>query len=159
MLLVVAVLAAGCGGGSGTSGRAASDRLPAVSLPSLTGGQPVDLGSVRGPAVVNLWAQWCAPCRRELPIYESFYRAHHAKVSVLGVDWQDPLADRARQLASDSGVTYPLVADTEPKIRANLLPRLILVDATGKIAYEEYVEITSLGQLERLVEKHLGVTL
>jgi thiol-disulfide isomerase/thioredoxin len=159
VLLVVAVLAAGCGGGSGTSGGAASDRLPAVSLPSLTGGGPVDLGAVRGPAVVNLWAQWCAPCRRELPIYESFYRAHHAKVSVLGVDWQDPLADRARQLASDSGVSYPLVADTEPKIRANLLPRLILVDATGKIVYEEYVEITSLGQLERLVEKHLGVAL
>jgi thiol-disulfide isomerase/thioredoxin len=158
-LVVVAVLAAGCGGGGGTSGRAASDRLPDVTLPSLTGGRPVDLGALRGPAVVNLWAQWCAPCRRELPIYESFYRAHHDKVAVLGVDWQDTLADRARQLAGDSGVTYPLVADTEPKIRANLLPRLILVDGSGKIAFEEYVEITSLSQLERLVEKHLGVAL
>ena len=158
-LLVVAVLAAGCGGGSGTSGHAASERLPNVTLTSLTGGQAVDLGALRGPAVVNLWAQWCAPCRRELPIYESFYRAHRGKVSVLGVDWQDPQADRARRLAGDSGVTYPLVADTEPKIRANLLPRLVLIDADGKIAFQEYVEITSLGQLERLVEKHLGVTL
>ena len=157
-LLVVAVLAAGCGGGSGTS-RPANDRLPDVTLASLTGGQAVDLGALRGPAVVNLWAQWCAPCRRELPIYESFYRAHQGKVSVLGVDWQDPLADRARQLAGDSGVTYPLVADTEPKIRANLLPRLVLVDAEGRIAFQDYVEITSLGQLERLVEKHLGVAL
>jgi thiol-disulfide isomerase/thioredoxin len=158
-LLVVAVLAAGCGGGSGASGHAASDRLPDVTLASLTGGRPVDLGALRGPAVVNLWAQWCAPCRRELPIYESFYRAHRARVSVLGVDWQDVQADAARKLAQDSGVTYPLVVDSEPKIRANLLPRLVLVDAAGKIAFQEYVEITSLGQLERLVEKHLGVTL
>jgi hypothetical protein len=78
---------------------------------------------------------------------------------VLGVDWQDVQADAARKLAQDSGVTYPLVVDSEPKIRANLLPRLVLVDAAGKIAFQEYVEITSLGQLERLVEKHLGVTL
>jgi thiol-disulfide isomerase/thioredoxin len=157
-LLVVAVLAAGCGGGEST-GRAASDRLPDVTLASLTGGSPVDLGTLRGPAVVNLWAQWCTPCRRELPIYESFYRAHRDRVAVLGVDWQDVQADAARQLARESGVTYPLVVDSEPKIRAHLLPRLVLVDARGKIAYQEYVEITSLGQLEALVEKHLGVTL
>ena len=158
-LLVVAVLAAGCGGGTGTSGRGANDRLPDVTLASLTGGRPVDLGALRGPAVVNLWAQWCAPCRRELPIYESFHRAHHDRVAVLGVDWQDVQADAARQLARESGVTYPLVVDSEPRIRANLLPRLLLVDADGRIAYQEYVEITSLGQLERLVEKHLGVVL
>ena len=158
-LLVVAVLAAGCGGGSGATGHVASDRLPDVTLTSLTGGPAVDLGALRGPVVVNLWAQWCAPCRRELPIYESFYRAHHDRVAVLGVDWQDVQADAARQLARESGVTYPLVVDSEPAIRANLLPRLVLVDADGQIAYQEYVEIKSLGQLERLVEKHLGVAL
>ena len=33
---------------------------------------------------------------------------------MLGVDWQDTRADKARQLARRSGVTYPLVADREP---------------------------------------------
>jgi cytochrome c biogenesis protein CcmG/thiol:disulfide interchange protein DsbE len=136
-----------------------ADRLPDVTLASLTGGQGVDLGSLRGPAVVNLWAQWCKPCKRELPIYESFYQAHHDQVSVLGVDWQDVQADAARELAQKAGVTYPLVVDREPEIRANLLPRIVLVGADGRIAYQEYVEITSLDQLEQLVEKHLGVSL
>jgi thiol-disulfide isomerase/thioredoxin len=156
-LLVAALLTlTGC---SSQTSPARSDRLPDVTLASLTGGQPVDLGTLRGPVVVNLWAQWCEPCKRELPIYESFFRKHGTKVPVLGVDWQDVQADRARALATRSGITYPLVADTKPMIHNKLLPKLVLIDANGKIAFQEYVEITSLQQLEGLVEKHLGVTL
>ena len=136
-----------------------SDRLPDASLASLTGGPAVDLGTLRGPVIVNLWAQWCGPCKRELPIYEAFYQRHHDQVSVLGVDWQDVQGDLARQLATKSGITYPLVVDNEPAIRNKTLPTLILVDRDGKIAYRESLEIKSLEQLEALVEKHLGVTL
>jgi thiol-disulfide isomerase/thioredoxin len=158
-VLSLAGLVAGCTGDSGTPASATSDRLPDVSLPSLTGGTPVDLGSLRGPAVVNLWAQWCVPCKRELPIYERFFGRHGSRVSVLGVDWQDTQADKARALAKRSGVTYPLVVDDKPAFRVRFLPRLVLVDADGKIAYQQYVEIKSLAQLEGLVEKHLGISL
>ena len=158
-LLALAALLTGCADSSGPQGAASSDRLPDVSLPSLTGGRAVDLRTLHGPAVVNLWAQWCVPCKRELPIYEKFFGRHGSKVAVLGVDWQDTQADKARALARRSGVTYPLVVDSEPAFRVRFLPRLVLVDADGRIAYQEYVEIKSLGQLEGLVEKHLGVTL
>ena len=155
---LLAIALAGCSHDERPA-EASASRLPDVSLASLTGGPAIDLGSLRGPAVVNLWAQWCKPCRRELPLYEQFYQRHRDVVSVLGVDWQDTRPDDARKLAQDSGVTYPLVADTEPEIRGHLLPKLVLVRADGTIAYEEYVEITSLDQLEKLVEQHLGVTL
>jgi thiol-disulfide isomerase/thioredoxin len=139
--------------------RTDGDRLPDVSLASLTGGSAVDLGKLRGPAVVNLWAQWCVPCKRELPIYQEFFAAHGSTVSVLGVDWQDTQPDRARRLAGRSGVAYPLVVDREPAIRNRFLPSLILLRPDGTIAFQEYVEITSLAQLEQLVAKHLGMTL
>jgi thiol-disulfide isomerase/thioredoxin len=158
-VLCLAASLGGCADDGGTPTPGRSDRLPAVSLPSLTGGDAVDLGAFRGPAVVNLWAQWCGPCKRELPIYEQFFGRHGDRVPVLGVDWQDTQAGKARALAKKSGVTYPLVVDSEPAIRAEFLPRLVLVDAQGRIAFQEYVEIKSLGQLEGLVEKHLGVTL
>jgi cytochrome c biogenesis protein CcmG/thiol:disulfide interchange protein DsbE len=156
-LVVVAVLVTGCSSDPAKAPK--SDRLPDVTLASLTGGDPVDLGKLRGPAVVNLWAQWCGPCKRELPIYQEFFARHGSAVSVLGVDWQDTQGDLARALAQRSGITYPLVVDSEPSIRAHLLPRLVLIDAHGKIAYQEYVEIKSLDQLEQLVEQHLGMTL
>ena len=159
LVVLAMLLATGCSNESAKPTPASPDRLPDVSLPSLTGGAAVELGDLRGPAVVNLWAQWCKPCRRELPIYESFFQRHRDEVSVLGVDWQDTQLDRARRLATDSGVTYPLVVDSEPEIRGRFLPKLVLLDADGGIAFEEYVEIKSLDQLEQLVEKHLGVTL
>jgi cytochrome c biogenesis protein CcmG, thiol:disulfide interchange protein DsbE len=155
-LLLAALLVAGCGSDPQPP---KPERLPDVTLSSLTGGAGVDLGTLRGPVVVNLWAQWCGPCKRELPIYQEFFARHGDQVPVLGVDWQDTQTGLARELATASGVTYPLVVDGEPEIRNKLLPKLILVDADGTIAYQEYVEITSLAQLEGLVEKHLGVTL
>lgn len=132
------------------------DRLPDVVLPSLVGGSSVDLGSFTGPAVVNLWAQWCTPCRRELPIYQRFAERHAGSVKVLGVDWQDPQTERAQAMLKEAGVTYPVVVDSEPVLQARGLPRLLLIDADGTIAHSEYREIEDLAELEDLVEAHLG---
>lgn len=153
--LALLLLLTGCGSSARRSQTA--DRLPDATLPSLTGGSPVALRTLRGPLVVNLWAQWCGPCRRELPIYEQFARKYAGRVAVLGVDWQDVQADRARAMAKEAGLTYPLVVDSEPVIRSRGLPKLVLVDAQGRITHQENVEIHDLAQLERLVADHLGV--
>lgn len=140
--------------------------LPDVTLPCLGGGKDVDVAGLRGPMVVNLWAVWCGPCRRELPIYQEFFDKHGDRVPVLGVDFQDTQPGPALELAKDSGVTYPLLADPQsdlslkdplPNIVA--LPYLILIDADGKVVEQRFEEIKSLRQLEQLVEKHLGVKL
>lgn len=133
--------------------------LPAVELPCLGGGEGVNLATLRGPMVVNLWAQWCEPCERELPIYEEFHQTHQARVPVLGVNWQDVQPAAALRMAQAAGVSYPQLADTQPVIRAQALPKLILLDDNGNIAFEEYIEIVSLSQLEGLVSQHLGVKL
>ena len=53
-------------------------------------------------------------------------------------------------------MTYPLVVDPSGEVvRNKVLPRLILVDAYGTVVYSEYLEIKSLGQLEKLVRTHL----
>lgn len=139
------------------SGDKAADGLPDVTLACLGGGPDVAMARLRGPMVVNLFAQWCEPCRKELPIYQRFHEKYDGRVDVLGVDWQDTQPLNALRLAERSGVTYPLVADTQPEIRAQGLPRLLLLDEKGDIAYDQYVEITSLEQLEDLVSEHLGV--
>ena len=130
--------------------------LPDVTLPCLGGGSGVPLARLRGPLVVNLWAQWCAPCRKELPFYAAFAKKYAGRVGVLGVDWQDTQPAAALQLAATSGVRYPLVADPDRQIRGNALPQLFLLDQDGRVAFHQYVEIKSLAQLESLVRTHLG---
>jgi thiol-disulfide isomerase/thioredoxin len=140
--------------------------LPEVTLPCLGGGEDVDVSTLRGPLVVNLWAVWCGPCRRELPIYQEFHERYADRVDVLGIDYQDAQPGAALELVRETGVTYPLLADPqtdlsrqEPLPNIQGLPFLALVDEEGVVTHQEFVEIRSLGQLEGLVEEHLGVDL
>lgn len=146
------------------SGAPVDGGLPAVTLPCLGGGPDVDLSTLEGPMVVNLWASWCGPCRTELPFYQAFSEEHGDRVSVLGVDYQDTQPAAALALARDTGVTYPLLADPQgaldgatPMPRVAGLPFLALVDADGRVVHREYVEIHSERQLTDLVQKYLEV--
>lgn len=156
-LVVLAIVLTGCGRDLDTPGADQSDRLPDVTLAGIDGTPAVDLGALRGPAVVNLWASWCGPCRKELPLYADFARAYAGKVDVLGVDFQETSEKGARELMTSSKVGYPVVLDPDGDTGAIGLPKIILVDADGKIAHQEYVEIKSAQQLEDLVAAHLGV--
>ena len=157
VLVAALLLVSGCSASSVQGKPAASERLPDVTLQPLGRGAAVDLAHVRGPMVINLWASWCAPCRDELPHYQAFAKKYAGQVDVLGVDWQETRTDAAKKLARDTGVTYPLVADPEGRLRTQVLPKLILVDRDGQVAFQEYVKITSVAQLEKLVRQHLEV--
>ena len=137
--------------------------MPQVTLPCLGGGRPVDLAKLRGPLVVNLFAQWCGPCRAELPYYQKLHEQADGKVAVLGIDYQDPQPHGALQLAKATGVTYPLLADPSALLRTPFrvrgLPGVVLVDAKGKVVHEELTEIASYPQLQHLVQHYLHVRL
>jgi cytochrome c biogenesis protein CcmG/thiol:disulfide interchange protein DsbE len=156
-LVVALVLAlAGCSDEDVTHEKGVG-ALPQATLASFDGGAPLDLSTLKGPAVVNLWASWCGPCRKELPFYEQFAQKYAGKVDVVGIDFQDTQEDRARELIRETGVTFPLYKDPNGTMRARVLPQLILVNEDGDVAHDMYVEITSLAQLEKLVHTHLGV--
>jgi thiol-disulfide isomerase/thioredoxin len=140
---------------------APANPMPDVTLPCLGGGPDVDLASLRGPMVVNLWAQWCPPCREELPYYQRLHEEAGGRVAVLGVDYQDTRPDWALDLLDQTGVTYPSVADPGGRLRVPFrvrgLPGIVFVDEAGEVVAVEYVVIESYGQLAGLVDKHLGV--
>ena len=91
-----------------------------MTLPCLGGGRDVDLARLRGPMVVNLFAQWCGPCRSELPYYQELHRKAKGKVQVLGVDYLDTQPKAALELVEQTGVTYPLLADPAGNLRVAL---------------------------------------
>ena len=134
--------------------------LPGVSLPCFTGGRGVGLASLRGPAVVNLWASSCAPCREELPLLQELADRTAGRLHVVGVDTFDDRA-AAASFAADKGVTFPTLFDPEKKLLAALgkvnLPVTVFVGADGKrfVYTGKALDKPTLGGL---VRAHTGVT-
>jgi thiol-disulfide isomerase/thioredoxin len=140
--------------------------LPAVTLPCFGGGPDVDLGAVKGPMVVNLWASTCGPCRHEMPILQDFHEQYGDRVQVLGIDYQDVQTTAAMDLVQQTGATYQLLADPQSELSGAApfpvlrgLPFLALVDARGRVVHQEFTVVESRQQLVELVNRYLGTTL
>lgn len=135
----------------GSATIAIGDPVPDRELPvlapdrggNLGAGPPTVSGAIsdyRGRWVlVNLWASWCPPCRRETPALERFsqrWRPHG--VTVLGINVQDNTAD-ALAFLREFGVTYPQLRSVGDERSAAFgstgVPENFLVDPHGRLAF------------------------
>jgi len=140
---------------------AGAPMIPAVTLPCFTGGQSVALARLGRPAVINLWASWCPPCRAELPEFQRFADAAGDGLIVLGVVTGDTRS-AAAAVAKDTGITFPAVFDADESLRRGLgragLPITIFVDASGRVRHVyQASELLTQSTLETLAREHLGV--
>ena len=137
-----------------------ASELPPLTLECLGGGPDTVLSSVTGPAVVNLWASWCTPCEKELPILARLDEQAGDRLTVLGVDYQDPDPEAALDLLAASGVTYPQLADPGGSLADQLkilgLPGTVFVDAEGVATFVN-AAFDSDEELAALVREHTGV--
>jgi len=119
-------------------------------------GQKVPAATVDGQwLVINYWAEWCAPCRKEIPELNHLAQEGNAKgFRVLGVNF-DGLRDADLAKASqDLGVQYTvLVDDPAPRYslpRSEALPVTYIVDPQGKMREQLLGEQTAAGLQARL---------
>ena len=124
-----------------------------------SGGRPVALRDLRGPAVINLWASWCAPCRKELPAMQRLADATTGRLHVIGVDSGD---DRgaAAEFATDAKVTLSTLFDSGSRLAGALgrpaIPITVFVDASGKRHVYDRVPPDD-AELAALVRANTGV--
>nr|NLI49530.1 TlpA family protein disulfide reductase [Propionibacterium sp.] len=137
--------------------------LPDVVLPCLGSDRSVNLAHLRGkPLVVNLWAEWCPPCREEAPALAEFARRAEGRVAVLGIDYTDPRPDRAIAFARDAGWNYPHLVDSAGVLKSRLavpgIPVTLVVAPDGRVVYRRTGPVASADELAGIVTEHLGVT-
>ncbi len=140
--------------------------LAGVRAVCLADGTPIDLGAATAgrPTVINLWAVWCLPCRRELPLFDELYRRAGSQVDVLAVHARDG-GDKPYAILSflaELGVHLPTVADTDGAVaRALRAPRIfpstVLVRADGTVAAVLPQVFADYAELAGAVQRELGV--
>lgn len=74
------------------------------------------------PLVVNYFASWCSPCRKEMKALQTAHAAYRGEVAFLGVNFRD-LEDDAVELIRTARVTYAIASDFEGVTMRQLLDR------------------------------------
>lgn len=130
-LVALALGLAACGG-------AGDDGVDAVAplAPVASAAEALVLDEVSGPAIVNVWATWCAPCRAELPALQAVSDSDPAVARVIGVNVGDEPAAIEAFLA-ELGVSFEQYLDPDGELMNSLgivgLPASVIVDADGTV--------------------------
>jgi len=132
---------------------------PDFSLPTLDGSE-VRLADLRGkPVILNFWATWCPPCRREMPALEIVWQQHgRGDVMVLGVDQGESVSLVSEYVRQNVGVTFPLLLDRRQDVGdlylVRSLPTTFFIDAAGII---REIRVGGPMELDFLNEKVRGL--
>lgn len=132
-------LAAACTGGAENDARVAADGIAAVALARIDQpSYPQAFPPTGRTVVINLWASWCEPCRREMPALDALSSlADAASLQVIGVNVDDD-----RNLALEYLRAYPVSFDQywDPGMRATAaawrlagVPATLIVGPDGRM--------------------------
>jgi cytochrome c biogenesis protein CcmG, thiol:disulfide interchange protein DsbE len=105
-------------------------------LPGARKGLRTRLAALRGhPAVVNIWAAWCGPCRAEMPVMQRVSLDMGKQVAFVGVDLKDN-KDAATTFLKKIPVTYPSYDDPSGQVYNDEklvgVPSTLFFDAKGR---------------------------
>ena len=134
--------AAPCGGARATPQM--DEPAPPLVLSTLDG-STFDLGKLRGKVVmVNYWATWCAPCRKEMPKLDAFYKRYQSRgLEIVGISIDfdrdlEKVHKIARTVAYPTAVTKAITDDSFGVPKA--VPITWIVD-TGGTVRDRFIEV------------------
>lgn len=120
-------------------------------------GKVVELAKLKGKVVVvNFWATWCGPCRKEIPGFMEVHSQYKEKgVVVVGVSLDQDGWEVVRPYVDKAKITYPIVVGDGSLAEAykipNAIPATYVVDRKGIIA-KEHVGYMSKSELEGIIK-------
>jgi peroxiredoxin len=103
-------------------------------------GQAVSLSDLKGQVVmINFWATWCGPCRKEMPLLEQLYqRYERLGFTLLGVNVEEKGTD-AESFLKETPVTFPILFDPANNVsklyNVSAMPSTVIVDRAGNVRF------------------------
>jgi peroxiredoxin len=103
-------------------------------------GKPWSLKSLQGKVVlVNFWATWCPPCRKEMPDLESLNKQFQKQgLVILAISNED--ASKVKTFIAEQGISYAVLLDPGRKVNTLFhvmgIPKTFIYDRSGKLAAE-----------------------
>jgi peroxiredoxin len=119
-------------------------------------GKTWSLSDLRGKVVlVNFWATWCPPCRKEMPDLETLYRRFAAQgFVVLAISDED--AGKVTPFIAQRGITYPVLLDPGRKVnelfQVDGIPKSFVYDREGKLVAQS-IDMRTQGQFLQMLEQ------
>ncbi len=149
-----------------TEGTAIGELLPDVRVQHLATGDSIGLrsGYAGHVTLVNLWATYCIPCRKEMPSMERIYQEYRGRgFRIAAVSLDDGDAEPVLEFARELNLSFEILQD-----RSNLslqtlqgmgLPFSILIDTRGRVQYvalgaEEWDAPEHRARIEALLPSH-----
>ncbi len=140
-LLLVSPVSVGKPPASASGGNQGAKAPLELKLPLFPSGKLHDLAQDRGKVVLlDVWATWCEPCRRALPVYERLvkqYGSRGFKVYAINVD-EDP--DEIPPFVKQTKLNLPILVDrdaeiVEAKLGIRVMPTSFVLDKQGRVRH------------------------
>ncbi|MGB5622086.1 MAG: TlpA disulfide reductase family protein [Gammaproteobacteria bacterium] len=145
LLLVAIMLISGAGGylayraSVPQPAPAVAATMPSFVLPDLTGSDRDSNEWANRPRLVNFWATWCPPCRREIPLLIELQNQYGADLAVIGIAIDD--MDAVREYAVENQFNYPVLVGQQNAVEVGNqvladwigLPFTAFVSASGEV--------------------------
>ncbi|MPZ00381.1 MAG: redoxin domain-containing protein [Actinophytocola sp.] len=127
-------------------------------------GETISTADYKGKVVViNIWGQWCGPCRREAPELQEVYEKTKDDAVVFGIDVRDYSRSAPQDFMRDRGLTYPSIYDPPGRsllalkgYPRNIVPSTIVLDKQHRVAVVFLKELLAedlLPVVERLADE------
>ncbi len=126
-------------------------------------GRTWNLKDLRGKVVlVNFWATWCPPCRKEMPDLEALYsrfKDKHKDQDFVVLAISDEDAATVSQFVAERNITYPVLLDPGRKVNDEFhiegIPKSLVYDRSGKLVAQSIDMRTQRQFLEMLAQAGL----
>jgi len=123
------------------------------------GGRTIRLSDYQGQVVVlNFWATWCAPCRREIPALMELHEEYKGRMTIIGFALDEEGNEVVRPYAEAMNINYPVVLDDysygDKLGGIFMVPTTFIIDQAGIITARRIGEISKddiANRIERLL--------